>query len=125
MKITWLHSDGKQSHFTDVEVPISADGPQLRSALIKGDGASFSEAHAAPAQEFHNAPRRQFVVVLSGGMEVEIGDGAKRRFGPGELFLADDLTGQGHITRSFGPEPRCIMLVPIGPELDPSGWKQV
>jgi hypothetical protein len=35
-------------------------------------------------------------------MEIGIGDGTKRRFGPGDVVLADDLTGRGHTTRSLG-----------------------
>jgi uncharacterized cupin superfamily protein len=40
--------------------------------------------------------------MLSGEMEVEIGDGSKRRFKAGDVLLAEDTTGQGHITRRFG-----------------------
>jgi hypothetical protein len=37
-----------------------------------------------------------------GRWEIGIGDGTTRRFGPGDVVLADDLTGQGHTTRSLG-----------------------
>ena len=38
----------------------------------------------------HRAPRRQFVINLSGQSEIEISDRTKRRFGPGDIFLVDD-----------------------------------
>ncbi len=44
---------------------------------------------------------RQLVVVLSGEMEVETSDGEKRRFGRGDMLLADDTSGSGHITRAL------------------------
>ena len=124
MKITWLHTgeDGR-SHFTDLLVPVAQEGEGLRSPLFAGTGAAFGESHSVNVPgEFHNAPRRQWVVILTGGMEVEVGDGTVRRFGPGEVFLADDLKGQGHMTRSFAA-PRCIMSVPVNDDLNPRDWK--
>jgi len=45
---------------------------------------------------WHNAPRRQWCITLSGTVEIGIGDGTKRTFGPGDVFLAEDETGEGH-----------------------------
>ncbi len=126
MKITWLYTgeDGR-SHFQDVAVPLHQDGNTMRSALFVGTGAAFGEGAAGdPAGPFHNAPRRQWVVILTGAMEVGIGDGTVRRFGPGEVFLADDVTGQGHTTRT-AEGPRCIMTVPVTAELDPRSWEKL
>lgn len=50
----------------------------------------------------HPAPRRQFVLVSAGEVEVTVSDGEVRRFGPGSVFLDDD-TGKGHRTRAVGP----------------------
>jgi hypothetical protein len=33
--------------------------------------------------------------------------------GPGDVLLAEDLTGQGHITRVVGTEPRLYATVPL------------
>ena len=48
-----------------------------------------------------------------GQMEIGIGDGTTRRFGPGDVVLADDLTGRGHTTRSLGV-PRISATVAVG-----------
>jgi hypothetical protein len=45
-------------------------------------------------------------------MEIGIGDGSKRRFGPGDVLLADDMTGQGHTRASVG-EPRVSATVAV------------
>ena len=61
--------------------------------------------------DWHTAPRRQYIFILAGQMEIGVGDGTMRRFGPGDVVLADDLTGQGHTTRSLGV-PRISATVP-------------
>jgi 4-carboxymuconolactone decarboxylase len=40
-------------------------------------------------------------------------DGTGARIGPGDIVPAGDLTGQGHITRVVGGEPRVYALVPL------------
>ncbi|HWO41231.1 MAG TPA: hypothetical protein VNO43_05455 [Candidatus Eisenbacteria bacterium] len=48
---------------------------------------------------FHNAPRRQWVITLSGSVEIGLGDGTVKTFGAGDVFLAEDVTGEGHTAR--------------------------
>jgi hypothetical protein len=44
---------------------------------------------------------------------VEIGVGTKLHLGPGDLYLADDTTGRGHISRVVGTQPRIYGTVAI------------
>ena len=53
----------------------------------------------------HPAPRRQWVVMLRGAIEVEVSDGTRRRFEPGDLVLVTDTTGRGHVTLAVGDPP--------------------
>ena len=62
---------------------------------------------------WHNAPRRQYTITLSGEVEIEVGDGTVMRLGPGGILLAEDLTGQGHTTRVVSKEPRFAVVVPL------------
>jgi len=48
---------------------------------------------------WHTAPRRQWCITLSGSVEIGVGDGTVRTFGPGDVFLAEDVTGQGHTAK--------------------------
>jgi quercetin dioxygenase-like cupin family protein len=76
---------------------------------------TFGVSDALPPQDWHHAPRRQLVVVLSGSVEVEIGDGSKARFGPGDCFVADDLAGRGHRTTDLeGPMRMLYVHLPDG-----------
>jgi mannose-6-phosphate isomerase-like protein (cupin superfamily) len=64
--------------------------------------------------EWHPTPRKQFVFILVGHIEVEVGDGEKREFGPGDVILALDTAGRGHISRTLGSEPAISAAVAIG-----------
>jgi len=63
--------------------------------------------------DWHCAPRRQYAISLSGMAEIEVGDGTVVRVSPGDVVLAEDLTGQGHITRVVGAEPRFYAVLPL------------
>ena len=76
-------------------------------------GISFRFAPPGYVLNWHCAPRRQYTITLSGEAEIEVGDGTIKRVGPGDVILAEDLTGQGHITRVVGDQPRFSAVVPL------------
>ena len=63
--------------------------------------------------DWHPASRRQFVITLSGESEVELEGGKKIRLGPGHILLAEDTTGQGHISRAVGSKDRISLFLPL------------
>lgn len=114
MKITRLYTgkDG-ESHFEEIELPFEPMGGTETTQLQAATGVVFRRAPAGHVQDWHPASRRQYVITLSGEGEIEIGDGTKRRFGPGDVMLADDTTGRGHITRVVGNQPRVYVTIPL------------
>jgi hypothetical protein len=46
-------------------------------------------------------------------MEIEISDGTTRQLVAGDVLVAEDLTGKGHITRGVGTDPRVSLSVPL------------
>jgi hypothetical protein len=54
-----------------------------------------------------SGPQRQFVLIISGRLEIGFEDGSKKVFGPGDARLVEDTTGKGHTTIALGDEP-CI-----------------
>jgi hypothetical protein len=74
----------------------------------------------ASSTEPHNAPRRQFIVQLSGVSEVETSTGEVRRCGPGTIMLLEDTHGKGHVTRGVSDGERRTLVIVL-PE-DPSSW---
>jgi hypothetical protein len=107
-------SDG-ESHFEDLEIALSDLGPiGAISKPVTAKSILFRETGADYDLDFHNAPRRQYVIMLSGGrVELETGSGAKRVLGPGDVLLAEDTTGHGHISRALDPEPRRSIFVAL------------
>jgi hypothetical protein len=63
--------------------------------------------------DWHPAPRRQFVIILSGQLEIGLGDGSTRVFGPGDARLVEDVTGPGHTTRVHGNQPCVTATIPL------------
>ena len=94
--------------FVDTEGAYG-EGTPLQQAM----GITFRLAPPGYVLSWHCAPRRQYTITLSGAAEVEVGDGTVARVGPGDVLLAEDLTGQGHITRVVGNEPRFYAVVPL------------
>jgi uncharacterized cupin superfamily protein len=58
-------------------------------------------------QDWHPAPQRQFVFIISGRLQIGFEDGSTRVFGPGDIRLVEDTTGKGHTTIALGDEP-CV-----------------
>jgi hypothetical protein len=52
--------------------------------------------------DWHPAPKKQFFCCLHGEVVLTAGDGEKRSFRSGDVFLLDDLSGRGHTTRVIG-----------------------
>jgi quercetin dioxygenase-like cupin family protein len=63
--------------------------------------------------DWHPAPSKRFVMVLSGLLEVEVGDGERRTFGPGNVLLVTDAEGRGHLTNVLGNEDVFLVWVPV------------
>jgi quercetin dioxygenase-like cupin family protein len=114
MQYTRLYTGpDNQSHFEDKLVPLSdAEIGQITNP-IAAESLYIGEVEAEYETSWHNAPRRQYVILLEGAIEIELGDGSKRVFKTGDILLAEDLTGKGHITRSVSPGKRKYIFVHI------------
>jgi hypothetical protein len=73
----------------------------------------FREWPVGQFLDWHPAPRRQFVIILSGQLEIGLGDGSKHVFGPGDARLVEDTTGKGHTTRVLGSQPCITATIPL------------
>lgn len=54
-------------------------------------------------------------------VEAHVGSGERRRFGPGEVLLADDVKGQGHCTKSLDGAGRWSVFIAL-PDDSRWGW---
>jgi hypothetical protein len=60
---------------------------------------------------WHNADERRYVVTISGRAEVEVAGSQKVSVAPGNISLAEDLTGKGHTFRVVGNEDWVALFV--------------
>ena len=101
-------SDG-QSHIEKVDLSQATEWTRgLATTNI-----AFREAAVGNFQDWHPAPRRQFVIILSGQLEIGLGDGSKHVFGPGDARLVEDTTGKGHTTATHGNQPCVTATIPL------------
>ena len=108
------------SHFEDLELPLTISAAGAMSSPIPMESIFLRDTREAgpTVWDYHVAPRRQFAIHLIGRTEIEVGGGVRRTFGPGDLLLADDLTGQGHISREIeGPRLQVFAALADGFDL--------
>ena len=110
MSIIRLYTgDDGQTH---IEEMSPESHPELAS-LQSTTGIVFRTVEPGYFSDWHNAPRRQYVILLAGQMEIGLNDGTRRQFGPGDAVLASDLTGSGHTTKAVGADPALVAVVPL------------
>lgn len=115
MKIPRLYTgDDGESHFGEFEVELNPNGGiGSLSETLPVKGIIFRETPGSYDLDFHPAPRRQFIINLQGSVEITVADGSKRVMGPGEMFLVEDTTGHGHISKAINNQPRTSIFVTL------------
>jgi quercetin dioxygenase-like cupin family protein len=106
-------SNDGQSHLEEISLSFTPGQFAEQSPMQPAAGISFSRMAPGTFVDWHNAPRRQYVITLAGAVEIGLGDGSLHRFGPGDGILAEDLTGKGHTTRAVGNETRITVTIPL------------
>ena len=100
----------KQSHFEDLDMPTH-DVHRVKTK--PGEDLVFRTTPGDRVAEWHNPTRRQYLIVVQGKMEVSVADGTTRQFQAGDVLLAEDMSGQGHLTRPVdGPYTSLSMGIP-------------
>ena len=114
MKIVRVYAgDDGESHFEELTPEQMAE---IANRLGTGD-INLNRRPSPTFSDYHTAPRRQYVVGLEGTGEFETADGTKVQMGPGDILVAEDLSGHGHIARSLGEGFRTSLAIPLA---DPS-----
>jgi quercetin dioxygenase-like cupin family protein len=85
-----------------------ATTPQLDATKV-----GFVRIAAQSKSDWHPAPRKQFLIVLKGSMEVEAQDGERKTFEPGSVLLVDDTGGRGHRTGALGKQEVLAVYVAL------------
>jgi len=115
MKVTRVFADAAgESHFDTLDIELEDHGPIGRLSERQPVGSViFRENDADYDFDWHNAPQRQYIVLLDGEIEIETSDGEKRRFRGGDVVLVEDVDGRGHRTRTVNDQPRRSLFLPL------------
>ena len=115
MRIHNLYADASgETHFRDIQIEWveEAHGSKL-SRRFPATGIVFRQVPPTYDLDWHPAPRRQYVINLDAGVQITASDGETRVIGAGEVLLAEDTTGKGHLSRAVGSTARHCIFVPI------------
>jgi hypothetical protein len=98
----------------DVKFPPGAAGSENEIfKLLSNSGAVLRRSPPGRVNDWHPASRRQYIVTLSGHAELVLSGGQTLKVGPGDIELAEDTTGKGHITKTVGTEDRISIAIPV------------
>lgn len=113
--VTRIYSDADgESHFENIAIPLQRSGEiGSLSETLPAKGVIFREVEPSYDYDFHNAPQKQYIILLDGEIEIETSLGKKRRFKAGEILLVEDTTGKGHKTRNISPHKRKSIFITV------------
>lgn len=112
-KITKVYTDTNgESRFEDMEIQLQESGDiGSLSELIPAKGIIFREVKPTYNFDFHNAPQRQYIILMDGEIEIETSLGEKRSFKAGNILLMEDTEGKGHKTRNLQKQKRKSIFI--------------
>jgi hypothetical protein len=102
------------THAEEIEVKFDmGDGGNGLYKFLSNSGAVLRRSPPGRVNDWHTASRRQYIITLSGRAELVLSGGQTLKVGPGDIELAEDTTGKGHITRTVGSEDRISIAIPV------------
>lgn len=118
VRVTVVYADAKgESHFLDESlsldrVPASVPGNFLFvSPGQQATGLGLLMIPPGQRSDWHPAPWEHFSLIVRGAVEIEVCDGERRRFQPGDILRLTDVTGRGHVTNVVGPDSALVARV--------------
>ena len=104
--------DDGESHFEQTTIETEPPGDVvIMSGLQDCHEVQFAETASGGGYDWHNAPRRQYVITLTGTLEFTNRTGDTQLIRPGDILLAEDTTGGGHKWKLVDDQPwrRCYV----------------
>ena len=118
MEIIRLYTGAdNESHFETTSIDMHAHGDVVTmSDLMSCHEIQFAETSSGGGYDWHNAPRRQFVITLSGTLEFTNRMGDTQVVQVGDILLAEDVEGGGHKWKLIDEQPwrRCYVHLEPG-----------
>jgi hypothetical protein len=118
--VLYTDVDGR-ARFREQALPLSEGTPQaLLSPLRPSSGYQLRQSPVGFRSSFHCTTSPQWLIVLSGQMEIGLQDGSARIFKAGDHFYSADTLPEGasfdpsihgHWSRQVGDEPLVTLFV--------------
>jgi hypothetical protein len=103
------------SHVEQVDVKFSpvagAPATAEQSEPVKASKSYIVRLAPGFFEDWHNADARRYVLPISGRAEIEVAGGQKFSAEPGQICIAEDLTGKGHTFRVVGTDDFVALFV--------------
>jgi len=114
-RLTRIYSDEKgDSHFGKVDIPLNPSGEiGFLSDGIAAKQVIFRKVLPSYDYDFHNAPQKQYLVLLDGIIRIETSLGEVRDFVAGDVLLLEDTTGKGHRTKNLVEAERSSIFITL------------
>lgn len=108
---------GSRFDTVTVEQSLAYAAPPAAPFYVSEDGPAsnyrFYTFEPGWIGDWHPAPARQFLALMTGAVEMETTDGTVRHFLPGDLVFLQDTSGKGHLTRNIGDGYATFLVIPI------------
>lgn len=107
------------SHFETKNIQLDAKdyappAPTLNTSNMEtANNSVFLELPIGWYGNWHPTPVRQWLILMTGVCEFEVGDGQHATCKAGDVVMLDDLTGKGHQTKVLGDESVRIAAIHI------------
>ncbi len=106
----------RETHWSTEKMPWNywfSNGRQTTTE--KADAVHFYRLDGSLDMGLHRAPRKQYLVILHGTLQIEASDGEIRQFPPGSIVLVSDAepNSYGHKTKVLGNKDVIAVVVPL------------
>ena len=118
--VLYTDTDGR-ARFREEVIPLDEGTPAARlSSILPASGVQLRESPVGFRSSMHCTGSPQWLFVLSGAMEIGLGDGSSRVFVAGEHFYSADTLPEGatfdpaihgHWSRQLGNQPLVTLFV--------------
>lgn len=113
--IVRVYSDENgDSRFEEMYIPLTDAGEIGKlSKPLPATSIIFREVEPSYDYNFHNAPQKQYLILIDGEIEIETTLDEKRQFKAGQVLLREDTNGKGHRTRNIQRTKRKSIFITI------------
>ena len=108
-----------KTHFEDATLKLDEADYRPPAPMVyvshayQSDGVQFIRLPAGWTADAIQVPKKQFLLCIKGHLEITVGNGDKRSFGPGDCILMEDVAGAagGHKSHAKGEFIAAVMPV--------------